>query len=173
MQNKSQVSTVPGISSIFWVIYRTSLDDKLEKNRLRSNLLSPLWVKLQWGSDSMVFTQEKNKLRTKLNFGHHWAFFTATKACHQQLPCGWPSALREGIDSNSHIHLDAPENGEEKTCFFSQSTFLHPFHFPTAFDFLALWINPFKHFSYVNWTFSCDHSDFSEAVHHCSQFSRA
>lgn len=42
MQNKSQVFAAPGVISIFWSIYRTSLDDKLEKNRLRSNLLSPL-----------------------------------------------------------------------------------------------------------------------------------
>lgn len=42
MQNRSQFFTVPGISSILWVVYGTSSDNRLEKNKLRSDLLSPL-----------------------------------------------------------------------------------------------------------------------------------
>jgi len=42
MQNRSQFFTVPAVSSIFRVAHGTHLHDRLEKNKLRSTLFSPL-----------------------------------------------------------------------------------------------------------------------------------
>lgn len=97
--------------------------------------------------------------------GKQFKFWASLGLLHNHSCYMAGSALREDTNSSSHIYLDAPENREKNTCLFSV-------HFPPSFSFShCICLSHSMDFSYSHWTFSSDQSDFSEAVHLCSQFS--
>lgn len=146
MQNRRQFFTVPGISSIFWVAYSTSLDDRLEKNKLRSNLLSPLWSKIAVRIRLHSFHMRKEHIKTSWSFWLHWAFFRATVVCHQQIQqrpelcaysmsCGCSSVLREDVTQQHSCFPGCSRKwGGTELDFFPQPIFL--LSFPLHLSFL-------------------------------------
>lgn len=140
------------------------------KNRFRSNLLSPLWVKLQWASESIIFTQEKNRgIRGKTEIlsitGPSSQPEThAISSCYKAGPQLW------GKTSSVEVILTWSRKWGEKYLFLfsplSSILFMFPLHF-----YFPLYELILSNISPMPIELSAVTTDFSDAVHHCSQFS--